>query len=157
MARSLRELLKRLNMEVRSTQKYIITSPQKLREVVSLIKGLSPTKAFEVLPFTGKRASGRLRKVVGSALANAKEKGVKEENLYFKEIQITEGPRLKRWRAGARGMAKPYKRRMSHIRIVLGVKDEKVIKKKASLLKSEAKDGSKIKDQKPKSKTKIKK
>lgn len=110
-------------MEIKSVQKYIIASPQKIREVVPLIKGLSPAKAYEILPFTGKRTSDKLRKVIGTALANAKEKGAKEENLYFKEIQIGEGPRLKRWRAGARGMAKPYKRRMSHIRVVLGVRE----------------------------------
>ena len=155
------------NMEIKSVQKYIITSPQKIREVIPLIKGLSPAKAFEVLPFTGKRASEKLRKVVGTALANAKEKGLKEENLYFKEIQINEGPRLKRWRAGARGMAKPYKRRLSHIRVVLGVKEEKVEDKKPVSVSDKKKGNTEgtevtektegkliIKDQKSKSKIK---
>jgi large subunit ribosomal protein L22 len=147
-------------MEFKSTQKYIITSSKKIREVVPLIKKLSPAKAYEVLPFSGKRAGEKLRKVVGSALANAKQKGVKEENLYFKEIQVTDGPRLKRWRAGARGMAKPYVRKLSHIRIVLGVKEEKVIQQKEVLPKKEVDGKSKIKNQKSKPKpktTKLKK
>jgi large subunit ribosomal protein L22 len=56
--------------------------------------------------------------------------------LIFKEIQINEGPSFKRWRAGSRGRIKPYKRRTSHIRVVLEAKEsnkkkeakEKVVK-----------------------------
>jgi large subunit ribosomal protein L22 len=119
-------------MEIKSVQKYVITSPKKIREVVPIIKKLTPFEAYEKLPFSSKRAGQILRKVVGTALANAKQKGIEEGRLFFKEIQITDGPILRRWRAGARGMAKPYKRRMSHIRVVLGVKEEKDLDKKAS-------------------------
>ncbi len=127
-------------MEVKSTQKYIIASPKKVREVVPLIRKLSPAKAYEVLPFTGKRASEKLRKVVGSALANARQKGLKEEELYFKEIQVTDGPRLKRWRAASRGMAKPYVKKLCHIRIVLAVKSDSKIQKQESVSKKESKE-----------------
>jgi large subunit ribosomal protein L22 len=144
-------------MEIKSTQKYIIASSKKIREVVPLIRKLSPVKAYEILPFSGKRAGMKLRKVVGSALANAKQKGIKEESLFFKEIQVTDGPRLKRFRAGARGMAKPYVRKLSHIRIVLGVREEKVIQKKEVLPINEAGSKSKIKSQKSKVQFKIKK
>ncbi len=116
-------------MDVKATQKYLITSPKKFREVVARIRSLSPLKAYQLLPFVGKRAGMRLRKVIGSALAQARLKNMNENDLYFKEIQVNEGPRLKRWRAGARGMAKPYKRRMSHIRIVLGVKESPDVSK----------------------------
>src|SRR3989344_8190898 len=106
-------------MDIIATQKYIITSPKKLREVADVAKKLSPTRALEILPFIGKRASTPLAKVIKSAIANAKVKGQNEGDLTFKEIQIGEGPRLKRFRAGAHGRAKPYKKRMSHIRVVL--------------------------------------
>jgi large subunit ribosomal protein L22 len=106
-------------MEIIATQKYLIVSPKKLREVADVVKKLTPTKALEVLPFIGKQAATPLSKVIKAALANAKAKGESETDLTFKEIQINEGPRLKRWRAGAHGRAKPYKRRMSHIRVVL--------------------------------------
>jgi large subunit ribosomal protein L22 len=106
-------------MDIIAKQKYLITSPSKLREVAFAAKKLTPTKAVEVLPFIGKRASTPLAKVIKSAIANAKAKGVSETDLIFKEIQINEGPRLKRFRAGAHGRAKPYKKRMSHIRVVL--------------------------------------
>ncbi len=106
-------------MEAKSIQKYIISSPQKLREVVYMIKKMKPTEAIEKLPFTHKRAAEPLAKVIKSAVANAKQKGAIESELVFKEIQINEGPRLKRFRAGSRGRAKPYRKEMSHIRVVV--------------------------------------
>jgi len=77
-----------------------------------------------MLGYADKRAAEPLRKVIGSAIGNAINLKLDPENLIFKEIQINEGPRLKRWRAGARGRAKPFKRRMSHIRVVLMTKPE---------------------------------
>lgn len=109
-------------MEVKTTQKFILMSPRKIRQVVPMVANLKPADAIETLPLVGKRAAGPLVKVIKTAVANAKQKGVNAEDLIFKEIQIGEGPRLKRWRAGARGRAKPYKRKMSHIRVVLETK-----------------------------------
>ena len=50
-------------------------------------------------------------------------------DLVFKEIQIGEGPRLKRGRAASRGMWHPFKRRMSHIRVILQSTKAQVEKK----------------------------
>ena len=111
-------------MQIIATQKFIRMAPRKLRLVVPLIKNISPIMAVEVLPHIGKRAAEPLRKVILSAIANAKEKKLSENDLVFKEIQVGEGPRLKRYHAGARGMAKPYKREMSHIRVVLMTKSQ---------------------------------
>lgn len=119
-------------MEVKAIQKFIVVSPRKLREVAALVSKLTPKDAVEKLPFLRKRASEPLKKVIGTAIANAKQKGLKEDDLTFAEIQINEGPKLKRWRAGARGRAKPYKRRMSHIRVVLTTKDVKLSKEAKS-------------------------
>ena len=111
-------------MQVKAEQKFILMSPLKLREVAFLIKGMKPMKAFEVLPFIKKAASEKLRKVIGTALANAKQANLNPNELIFKELMIGEGPRQKRWRAGARGRSKPYVRKMSHIRVVLTTKSE---------------------------------
>src|SRR3990167_2262013 len=113
-------------MEVRAIQKFILMSPRKLREIVPLVRNLSPKDAVERLPFADKRTAQPLRKVIETAIANARQKGLDEGSLVFKEIQIGEGPRLKRFRAGARGRAKPYKRRMSHIRVVLTTKNDQI-------------------------------
>ena len=111
-------------MEVISTQKYIIMSPTKIRPVVDMIKGMTPKEAVVILPHVKKRAATPLKKVILTAIANAKDQGVDETTLIFKEIQVGEGPRLKRGRPVSRGRWHPYKKRMSHIRVVLYVKDD---------------------------------
>ena len=126
-----------------STQKYLLMSPRKIRLVVAVIKKMKPVEAIEKLPFVQKRAGADLAKVIKSAVASAKNAGVSETDLVFKEIQIGEGPRLKRGKAVSRGMWHPFKRRMSHIRVVLTTikkeevktKVEKVIKEKKEVKK----------------------
>src|SRR3989344_6437883 len=110
-------------MEFITIQKYIRTSPRKLKLVADMVKDMPPAKAVERLPFIGKRAAEPLSKAVKTALANAKQKGVNDTELVFKEIQINQGPKMKRWRAASRGRAKPYVRIMSHIRVVLETKE----------------------------------
>ena len=118
-------------MEIVAVQKFIVTSPRKLRVVASFVKKMKPREAVEKLPFVGKRAEEPLRKVIQAALANAKDRGVSESDLVFKEVQVNEGPRLKRGRPVSRGQWHPIKRRMSHIRVVLQtVEKEKTEKKK---------------------------
>jgi len=108
-----------MEKEFKATQKYLLMSPRKVRLVVAIIKKMKPTEAVEQLPFVQRRAADELAKVIKSAIAAAKNKGISETDLIFKEVQIGEGPRLKRGRAASRGMWHPYKKRMSHIRVVL--------------------------------------
>lgn len=119
-------------MEFKSEQKHILLSPRKVRPVADVIRKMSPKKAIEVLPFVKKRASEPLAKVIKAAAAAAAEKGIDLDNLKFKEIQIGEGPRLKRGRPVSRGRWHPIKKRMSHVRVVL----ESVEKAKKTVKKS---------------------
>lgn len=111
-------------MEFIASQKYFVMSPKKLRLVAKLVRPLAPSKAVEVLPFVGKRAAEPLMKVIASAIANAMVKNVSSDELIIKEIQINEGPRLKRGHPVSRGRWHPYKKRMSHIRVILEKKKE---------------------------------
>lgn len=108
-----------MEKQFKATQKYLLMSPRKIRLVVTVIKKMKPAEAVEKLPFVQKRAGIELSKVIKSAITSAKNAGVSETDLVFKEIQIGEGPRLKRGRAASRGMWHPFKRRMSHIRVIL--------------------------------------
>jgi large subunit ribosomal protein L22 len=108
-----------MNKEFKATQKYLLMSPRKIRLVVGVIKKMKPSEAVEKLPFVQKRAGAELAKVIKSAIASAKAQGVSETDLVFKEIQIGEGPRLKRGKAASRGMWHPFKKRMAHIRVIL--------------------------------------
>lgn len=130
-------------MDIKSVQKYAIKSPRKLREVCPLIKNLNPMDAVDRLPFIKNTGSEIIRKVIMAAIASARQKGVSDKDLKFKEIQINEGPRLKRFRAGSRGRAKPYVKRMSHIRVILTTKPE--VKNLQTTAKKEEKLGTKFK------------
>lgn len=109
-------------MEARTIQKFIHISPRKLRLVADMIRKTEPNKALEILKFTNKAAAAALAKAIKTVLANAKARGA--ENMLFKTIEVNEGPKLKRFRAGARGRIRPYERKMSHIKIVLASQEK---------------------------------
>jgi hypothetical protein len=59
--------------------------------------------------------------LLNSAIANATNTyELKQENLFIKIIDVSEGPTLKRWMPRARGRATPIRKRTSHINLVLG-------------------------------------
>lgn len=139
-----------------ATQKYLLESPRKIRLVVSLVKKMKPLEAVEKLPFVQKRAAGDLAKVIKSAIANAKAQGVSDTDLIFKEIQIGEGPRLKRGRAASRGMWHPFKKRMAHIRVVLTTQKVQVSSSKSQTNINESKVDDKKQNETKKVESKIK-
>ena len=107
-------------MEAKAVAKYIRMSPQKVRLLVDLVRGKKIEEATKILLFTRKYAAGHVRKVLNSALANAKQNPNIDENILFvKEVFVDQGPSLKRWRARAQGRAASIKKRMSHITVVL--------------------------------------
>lgn len=135
-------------MEFKSEQKFLLLSPRKIRPVVEVIKKMSPNKALDSLPFIKKRASEFLFKVIKSAVANASQRGVESTELVFKEIQIGEGPRLKRGQPVSRGRWHPIKKRMSHIKVILQTK------KVAEVIKKVEKKSAPVKEVKVSEKTK---
>lgn len=123
-------------MEIFTNQKFIHVSPRKLRLVADTIRKMDPHKALQILHFTQKSAAKPLAAALRTAMANAQQKGM--GNLFFKRIEINEGPKMKRLRAGSRGRVKPYKRRMAHIKIVLS--DDLKLKTQMSNVKIITKD-----------------
>jgi large subunit ribosomal protein L22 len=95
-------------------------SPRKVRLVADAIRGKKVNDAITTLNFMPKRAADPVKKVVESALANAKSNGVSTDDLIVKEILVDDGPTMKRWMPRARGSASPIRKRTSHIKIVLG-------------------------------------
>ncbi|MFH1192891.1 MAG: 50S ribosomal protein L22 [Candidatus Jorgensenbacteria bacterium] len=102
--------------------KYLHSTPRKTRAVADLIRGLSVNEAEAQLALTARRAGFPLRKLLHSAVANAKQTLKKEPaELYVKEIRVDMGPRLKRWTPRARGAVNLIEKKMSHVTLVLGV------------------------------------
>ncbi len=104
-------------MDYIAIQKNLGHTPRKVRLVADMIRKMSPEEAILTLQFTNKAASVDLIKAIKTAVANAGKK----ESLSFKKIEINEGTKMKRYRVGTagRGRGRPYKRRLSHIKIVL--------------------------------------
>ncbi len=106
-------------MEYQATTKYVRVSTRKMRLVADSIRKLSPAAALATLTHVPKAAAEPIAKTIASAVANAKQKGVEIGALTFKTIEVMGGPALKRWNAVSRGQAHAFKKRMTHIRVIL--------------------------------------
>ncbi len=105
----------------RATAKYLMVSPTKVRPIADNIRLKPYTEAMAILESMPQKGAGFLRKVVKSAASNAlsQNKNLDEEMLYVKELQVNEGPRLKRVWPRARGRRDILLKRMSHIYVVV--------------------------------------
>lgn len=109
---------------MKSTQKFIRTSPRKIRLVADAVRPLTPVEALRQLKFIGKRAAEPLYQAIRQAVSNAKNnQGAIVENLRFKTLEVNEGATYKRFRAVSRGMAHKIMKRSSHIRVILEEKN----------------------------------
>jgi len=106
-------------MEFSATSKYVRVSTRKVRLVADSIRKMKPDVALSYLAALPQSGADPLLKALASAIANAKEKQVKADGLLFKTIEVMGGPVMKRFRAVSRGNAHSYKKRMTHIRVVL--------------------------------------
>lgn len=106
--------------QVSATLRYLRMSPKKVRRVVALVRGMSTTRAADVLRFTRNAPARPLHKLLSSAVANAEYNAkLDAASLVIKSITVNEGPTLKRFRPRARGSASPIRRRSSHITVIL--------------------------------------
>jgi large subunit ribosomal protein L22 len=107
-------------MEVKAYTKYARMSPLKVRKVARAIKGRNAGEALEMLSLIPRKSARLIGKTLKSAIANAENNNnLTSDALIIKSTIIEEGPAFKRFRPAARGSAHPYKKRTSHIRIVL--------------------------------------
>ncbi|HLJ66320.1 MAG TPA: 50S ribosomal protein L22 [Chloroflexota bacterium] len=110
-------------MEVRAVAKNIRRSPQKVRLVADVVRGMTVREALSALKLMPQGAAEDVYKVVKSAAANAENNFEMDgDNLYLHRIYVDEGPTLKRYRARSHGRPAPRLRRSSHITAVV---DEK--------------------------------
>ena len=109
----------------RAVARYVRISPTKARRVVNLVRGLPAKEALTVLQFAPQAASDPVRKVLQSAIANARVKADQaseafdERNLVISEAFVDEGPTMKRFRPRAQGRAARINKRTSHITVVV--------------------------------------
>ncbi len=107
-------------MAVQAIAKSVRISPRKVSVVASLVRGRTVADALVILSHTPRNSATSVIKVINSAKANADHNhGYKPDTLRIVEISVTPGPRSKRFRPVSRGMAHPYQKRTSHIKVVV--------------------------------------
>ncbi|ESQ15287.1 MAG: 50S ribosomal protein L22 [Thiohalocapsa sp. PB-PSB1] len=107
-------------MRAQATLKYARISAQKARLVGDQIRGQHVERALNQLTFSTKKAAGILRKILESAIANAENnQGADVDELEVVEVQVNEGPTMKRIRPRAKGRASRILKRTSHIRVTV--------------------------------------
>ena len=105
-------------MEARAILKRAQISPQKVRLVADLVRGMPVEQAEQVLTYTEKKAAHIVKKVLLSAISNAEHnEGADIDELKISEIFVDEGPTLKRGRARAKGRGTRILKRTSHITV----------------------------------------
>ena len=107
-------------MAARAVSKDTGISVRKIGRIVDMVRGKRVDDALRILDFLPSPAAGRVARVVRSASANAEnEMLTRTSELRITEIFADEGPRLKRYRARARGRAARIIRRNSRITVVV--------------------------------------
>ncbi len=117
-------------MEAKAQARYIRVTPMKARRVVNEVRNLRALEAADLLQFAPQAVAADVRKILMSAIANAKVKAanagetLREEDLFVVEAFVNEGPTMKRFRPRAQGRASQILKRTSHITLVVGTKDD---------------------------------
>ncbi len=116
-------------MESRTYIKNVKSTPKKLRILAPAIASMSPQMALEYLQYTPKKGARIFHKAI-KASVTAATAALKTDatKLVFKHLIVEEGARLKRHRAGSRGAARQYSKKMSHIKIILTAREPEVKK-----------------------------
>jgi len=105
--------------------RYVRVTPRKARRVVDLVRGRNATEAVQILRFQPQAVARDVRKLIESAIANARvaadasgERFVESE-LIVSEITVDEAPTMKRMRPRAQGRAVRVLKRSSHIKVAV--------------------------------------
>lgn len=111
-------------MQVQALTKFVRMSPKKVREVTREIQGRPASEALELLRFVPRKSARLVHKTLKSAVANAENNNnLASDSLVIERAVVEQAPTYPRWRAGARGMVKPIRKKNCHIRIVLSEKE----------------------------------
>lgn len=120
--------------EITAQLNYLRIAPRKVRAAADLIRGLDADLAQARLQYLVRRPARPLLKLLNSAIANARFRGLDKDFLYIKEITVNEGMKLKRYKPKGFGLAMPIQKKTSHIKIVLDELSEERKKKKQEAL-----------------------
>ncbi len=96
-------------------------APRKARVIADLVRGRGVAEAIQLLHFTNKSAAKVLKKLLESAVANARQNKADPDALIISKATVDKAPdqNWRRWRPRAMGRATKITKGMSHIAIEL--------------------------------------
>jgi len=103
--------------------------PRKVRLVTEMVKGKTVPQALAALSFLPKRAAAPVKKLIESAVANAKNKGEDVDALRVANITVDSAGMLVKYMPRAMGRAAPVRRRKSQISVTLAADVAKKVSK----------------------------
>ena len=138
-------------MEAQAINRYISTSPRKMRLIIDLIRGKSVPEALHILHFSQKHASKVAEKVLRSAVSNLQNKDeggrLDPDEIVVKRASVDGGMTMKRISPAPMGRAFRIRKRSNHVTIVVAAKDKKE-KKDAKQARQAKKAGKPAKESK---------
>jgi len=101
------------------------TSPRKMRLVADMIRGMEAFRALSILKFSSKEASGKMEKLLLSAINNWEQKNEKKADngeLFVSAVYVDSARMLKRLRPRAQGRGARIRKRSNHVTIFVDTK-----------------------------------
>ena len=115
-------------MEAQAINRYVSTSPRKMRLVIDLIRGKAVNEALHILHFSPKHAARTAEKVLRSAVSNLQNRDeagrLDPADLYVKTAFVDSGMAMKRISPAPMGRAYRIRKRSNHITIVVAAKEQ---------------------------------
>ncbi len=114
-------------MEAKAINRYISTSPRKMRLVIDLIRGKSVDEALHILHFSPKHASKVAEKALRSAVSNLQNQEgggrLETEQMTVKAGTVDVGMTMKRISPAPMGRAFRIRKRSHHLTVVVAAKE----------------------------------
>ncbi len=119
-------------LEARAINRYVNSSPRKMRLIIDLIRGKSVPDALSILHYSPKHASKVAEKVLRSAVSNLQNKDeagrTEADTLFVKEAFVDGGPSLKRSLPAPMGRAYRMVKRSNHLTIIVAQKEAAAVR-----------------------------
>lgn len=118
-------------MKAFAIKRHIRSSPRKMRLVVDMIRGKKAQDALTILKFDSHFAAKDAEMVLRSALGNLQVKAdkdgvrLRDNEIIISEVQVNQGPTMKRISPAPMGRAYRIRKRSNHLQIVVQTKDHK--------------------------------
>ena len=130
--------------QARAILRNVRIAPRKMQLVVGLIRGKRVSEALNILKFEPKSGAAYIEKLLLSAVSNWENKNpdasIEEADLYIKEIFVTQGKTLKRFRPAPQGRAHRIRKRSNHVTLVIDSLNDSIEEAEEVVTEEENKD-----------------